>query len=819
MSVNFSDYGMFNVTAYALNFVTEVETWHELMVIVTSAPCAPPDVTIPLNSTASLAPLKFKMSEAVVIGTLAITNCSDVLSTKKTWTISKAVVNVSNLYEELTDLDITEIAPDTMSKAELIIPARMLEYGTYKVRFFSRMWDERDEDPMWTRKLPFERDAYTYIEIIPSDLVARLTDSTANLVTRGQGQSLLLEPYFFSYDPDYPLLKDEGFEYYWFCRMMSSPQSGEEYPTDPDGNRHYNESNLLTIPFSKPDNGSTGCFGTGPGAINVTGGIAKFETTSFHSVEQLYEILLEVRKDTSNYKPGFVRITTKIIHLKIVEGVPPLMKILCADPALCFSDSSGKTYINPSSRLALKAWCSLDEGSDCSEPMKYKWIVSLPADMDTLLDKVEENSPTGLENIEVAVSSNLFFEYPNEEIFYLGLTATNSFGTVGQTVLYLYLNKLPFGGSCTVSPTYGISMLDDFFLSCENWSDPENAGIAYYLVSSKSNGQEASLARVSYFDPKEPLKLSLATGVHDIMVTIEDDWGGQTLFTLPDQVVVDPIDAGDFDSFMKSGKLDELVGSGDKGAMLMVLQAQAQVLADSDELLLTEEPLVDVPGLELSPEEEEFNKAVVKGQIKIDSLNMLSSTGAAITTDLPTAEIVAKTVETLIGEPALPGEKGDIGLEATQSAADVLQGLADSLGTMDGIADPAQIIPAMTSMTSTIGTLLDGIMGTSNIKTAENSTADEICPQLIPIDTVSADKPGVVDYDTDVGDDIDMQVPQDPMAQRCGGIVDAAKLTGQRVGQQLLDMLSQMSRTLLAKSVVNEEQLIETESVSIYAKL
>ena len=48
---------MFNVTAYAWNFVTEVETNSDLMVIVTSAPCAPPEVTIPLNSTIGTKPL------------------------------------------------------------------------------------------------------------------------------------------------------------------------------------------------------------------------------------------------------------------------------------------------------------------------------------------------------------------------------------------------------------------------------------------------------------------------------------------------------------------------------------------------------------------------------------------------------------------------------------------------------------------------------------------------------------------------------------------------------------------------------------------
>ena len=93
------------------------------------------------------------------------------------------------------------------------------------------------------------------------------------------------------------------------------------------------------------------------------------------------------------------------------------------------------------------------------------------------------------------------------------------------------------------------------------------------------------------------------------------------------------------------------------------------------------------------------------------------------------------------------------------------------------------------------------------------------CCKYVNALALSADKPGVVEYDTDIGNDIEMKVPEDPQAQRCNGIIDAAKLTGESVGPQLLDMLAKMSQTLLAKSVVNEEQLIETPNINIYAKL
>ena len=101
-------------------------------------------------------------------------------------------------------MDIITIAPDSYDKAELIIPPKALEYGVYKLRFYSRMWDDNPEDPNWTHKLPFERDAFTYVEVLPTPLIARVIDGDLSYVTRGTGQLLNLEPNLYSYDPDYP---------------------------------------------------------------------------------------------------------------------------------------------------------------------------------------------------------------------------------------------------------------------------------------------------------------------------------------------------------------------------------------------------------------------------------------------------------------------------------------------------------------------------------------------------------------------------------------------------------------------------------------
>ena len=77
-------------------------------------------------------------------------------------------------------------------------------YGIYKITFTARMWDDSIEDPNWTRKLPFVNDASTYIRIKPSPLTAMLIQGGVSLMTRGKGQSVVLEPFLFSEDPDFP---------------------------------------------------------------------------------------------------------------------------------------------------------------------------------------------------------------------------------------------------------------------------------------------------------------------------------------------------------------------------------------------------------------------------------------------------------------------------------------------------------------------------------------------------------------------------------------------------------------------------------------
>ena len=800
-------FGVSTVQVFAMNFVTEMETRDELDVIVTSAPCAPPEVRIPLNSTNGLAPRSHKMSESITVKSLASIDCSNVLSTKKKWKIEKVVINPSNYQEDKTEI---QTSLESLTNSELIIPARTLGYGVYKLTISVRIWDEDDSDPMLTRLLPFERSAYTYIEILPSDLLVKMSEGGADLITKGRDDGeIILEPYRYSYDPDFPELKDDGLDFRWYCKMED-----ESWPKDSNNNIDYNISALINIPVldSSPANDKGGCFGTGPGAINVTEGILVIDTLAFHTASSdiSYEILLEVRKNTFEYQPGFVRKGSKTMQIIVTPGKPPPMIIECATPALCFTDSQGTTYFNPSSRLALKATC-IEPGTQACEGLTYAWSAE-DENEDTLPEITEEYSPTGLNIIDLAINPAYFADNPNIKSMNIKLTADN--GVKGLFGKFLKVNEVPKDGECNVDPQEGIALTDEFFLMCENWIDPEGQEIKQYSISS----QEGALATVKFFDKNEKLKLSLGAGYHYINVTIEDSWGAKAVHPLPPVNVRKP-DPSDFQDFAASGALDSAAASGDTGTLLMLLQAQAQVIADGGvELQSQDQTLIELgEPTTVSPETKEFNQAVSAGQMKVDSLKLLNSSAAAKVSDLPTATVVAKTLEDIIGEPPLPDEKSQLGIEAMKSATDLVEDIVNSVDALD-VATPEELVPVTESILKTVGTLLDSIQSTANLEVSENSTVEDICGSLNPIDIVSVNKPGVMEYDTDIGDDLEMKVPEDPEVQKCQGVVDSAKLVGAEAGVKLLELAAQMARSLLAKSVVNEEVLIETNSVTMYVK-
>ena len=81
------------------------------------------------------------------------------------------------------------------------------------------------------------------------------------------------------------------------------------------------------------------------------------------------------------------------------------------------------------------------------------------------------------------------------------------------------------------------------------------------------------------------------------------------------------------------------------------------------------------------------------------------------------------------------------------------------------IATPADLIPIIESVAKTLGKIMDVMLSEdeANVPLSTNITNDttgdnsdtineDPCSALTPIDKINADKPGVVEYETDIGD-------------------------------------------------------------------
>lgn len=103
-------------------------------------------------------------------------NCNKSFSTIKKWIIKNSTINN---YSET-------------NSGELYISSNTLAYGIYQLEFTVIM----SEHPNLTSSVS------VYIEIRPSDVTVNLIPSGTSVITSGHQQHLILNPGYYSIDPD-----------------------------------------------------------------------------------------------------------------------------------------------------------------------------------------------------------------------------------------------------------------------------------------------------------------------------------------------------------------------------------------------------------------------------------------------------------------------------------------------------------------------------------------------------------------------------------------------------------------------------------------
>ena len=81
--------------------------------------------------------------------------------------------------------------------------------------------------------------------------------------------------------------------------------------------------------------------------------------------------------------------------------------------------------------------------------------------------------------------------------------------------------------------------------------------------------------------------------------------------------------------------------------------------------------------------------------------------GGGNVTDIAGAEIIAQTVRSIVGDPAMESGLNTVGLEVKEMTTQIVGELVDSLEVMRNVPNPSSLLPTIKAVTNTIGALFD----------------------------------------------------------------------------------------------------------------
>ena len=278
----------YNVTLTAKNRVScvRIKNQHSKASVV-KGPCYYPKITAEIGKSKETR-TEYKRSEKINIKTTNIIDCYN-FTTSYGWQISELLADTSKSLS--SDLQSKGVNIDS---SDLIIPARVLEYGLYELRFLIKMVLE----PGVFTEQKF------YIEVTKSELIAIIDGGSERTV--GNVAPLDLNAVK-SNDPDSEVQDNSDYNYSWFCKQR--------------GDTNYNLPTTLTIlpPIPTPSNESLGgCFDDGPGRLNFTS-LKMTLNTSRMTPNTTYIIRFVMKKDDRH------RFADQIVTIS--PGDPPSLSI------------------------------------------------------------------------------------------------------------------------------------------------------------------------------------------------------------------------------------------------------------------------------------------------------------------------------------------------------------------------------------------------------------------------------------------------------------------------------------------------------------
>lgn len=141
--------------------------------------------------------------------------------------------------------------------------------------------------------------------------------------------------------------------------------------------------------------------------------------------------------------------------------------------------------VAPSVKLSIESIC---QGSQCSNITSYHWILYRRDKFNPIVWKRSNDLPlmtsTPLNSTRIVIKENSLSRGMN---YRLAVLVTNADGFAGISAYEFSTSLPPLGGTCTIEPSSGISLITYFTLSCSGWTS-SSTPLSYQFQFQLYNG-------------------------------------------------------------------------------------------------------------------------------------------------------------------------------------------------------------------------------------------------------------------------------------------------------------------------------------------
>ncbi|XP_071550461.1 LOW QUALITY PROTEIN: polycystin-1-like protein 2 [Panulirus ornatus] len=358
--------------------------------------------------------------------------------------------------------------------------------------------------------------------------------------------------------------------------------------------------------------------------------------------------------------------------------------------------------------------------------------------------------------------------------------------STGSSTYFMHLNQVPAGGACLLThPERNRAMLDVFTVTCSGWFDPEGVGISTYTVTLYSPGGPPR-PMVSHLANRgaQVIPLVFPPGTFDVEVAVTDKWGAFATVVVEWGLEIAMPSKEEYENAHVESLIQKLEGSGDVEMLTMTVTANTAVSFKSEWMSLSGTPAEEQTKtlLQLSEQTNTAAKALSQ-QTSFDTIGpvaVTSNTIAEVMSDSTANLLVAKSID----------------IEARNTIIEVVQAMVEGIEQQEVIA-PKQLQVAGDNIASITSSLMLSI---------GMVVSDQNCTASGPSDLHKSDD---LTFDTDIGTDIYMEIPIELTEIRKCNVRDVSKDLSAAQIPVLDELLTNLSKAILRKSVVGEQHTLD----------